>query len=336
MRAVGVGGAQADAGHGPGRMKLARRRMIGILAASALSCPIASKASSGATWRGRALGAEASITLADPGGRRAQAVISDCLQEIRRLESIFSLFKRDSSIVRLNREGRLDAAPSEMVELLNLARRLSALSGGAFDVTVQPLWQAYARGGDCRRHADALLYLVDWRGIHVDGRTVKLARPDMAITLNGIAQGYVTDRVADRLRAHGFERVLVHMGEYRGLGRRADGAPWWIGIGHPDGAGLIDQLSLDDQAVATSSPAGTPLDCAGGGATHLLDPISGRPLSHWRSVSVVADRAVIADGLSTAIAVAEPDLAQSLLDEGGGQRAFLLANDGRHLTLQSH
>src|SRR5690606_33904156 len=122
---------------------------------------------------------------------------------IARLERIFSLYRADSDLCRLNRDGRHDAPPLELVELLSLAASVSAASGGAFDVTVQPLWLRYAEhfaavdADPAGPALDDLLALVDWRGVSVDAGRVALARPGMAITLNGIAQGYITDRVAD-------------------------------------------------------------------------------------------------------------------------------------------
>ncbi|MGI9490154.1 MAG: FAD:protein FMN transferase [Geminicoccaceae bacterium] len=317
-------------------MKLARRRFIGIAAASVLSGPAAGGAAFDVRWQGQALGAEANIVLAHHDRRRADAVLSACQEEIRRLENIFSLFRRDSAIVRLNQDGRLDGAPAALIELLGIARHFSELSDGAFDITVQPLWQAFSRGGNCPERVKAALELVDWRQVHVDGRAISFGRPNMAITLNGIAQGYITDRVTAMLRVHGFDRVLVNMGEYRGLGRRADGRPWRVGIGRPDGRGLFDNIALENRAIATSSPLGTSLGCEGNAlAHHLFNPKTGRPATGWRSVSVIADRAAIADGLSTTIAVAEPSHAERLLKEGGGRRAILLSADGQRIDIQS-
>jgi len=132
----------------------------------------------------------------------------------------------------------------------------------------------------------------------------------MAITLNGIAQGYITDRIIDCLQEAGFQHVLVQMGEFFARGRRADGRLWRVGIGHPSEDGFLERTTLDNQAIATSSPVGTPLSCDDGSiAHHLFDPRSGKPGAHWQSVSVIAGRAVVADGLSTAIAVFTPDRA---------------------------
>jgi thiamine biosynthesis lipoprotein len=311
-------------------MRLSRRRTLGILAATALPLPAEAKAAGGVLWRGQALGAEASIRLRHGDRELAETALLACRREIRRLEKIFSLYRRDSAITLLNRYGRLAPAPPELIELLQVATSLSRISDGAFDVTVQPLWQAYVGGGS----VSAALALVDWRGLHIEGREVRFAKPEMAITLNGIAQGYMTDQIADGLRRQGFDNVLVHLGEYRGLGGREDGDPWRIGLADPFGSGVFEELDLRDQAIATSSPDGTVLASDDqGDIGHLLDPRTGKPARHWQSVSVIAKRAVIADGLSTAIATAPPDAAADLLNEGGGERAILLGADGQRLKL---
>lgn len=131
-------------------MMVSRRRMIGILAATMLPLPGTAGVASGVRWQGQALGADASMALAHADENHAQMALETCHIELKRLERIFSLFQQNSAISRLNREGRLADAPAELIELLGIAERLSAISDGAFDITVQPLWQAFSRGGDCR------------------------------------------------------------------------------------------------------------------------------------------------------------------------------------------
>ena len=120
----------------------------------------------------------------------------------------------------------------------------------------------------------------------------------MALTLNGIAQGYIADRVAGLLRARGLVDVLVDTGEIKALGRRADGTPWRAGIAMPDGTPVARRM-LSGRALATSAPMATLLDAARG-AGHILDPRTGEPAARWRLASVSAPRAALADALSTA------------------------------------
>jgi FAD:protein FMN transferase len=95
-------------------------------------------------WRGVALGARAAIRLAHPDPGEGRELLRRCVAEIERLERIFSLYRPDSALCRLNGAGSLDLPPFELVEVLSLAAEVSRASDGVFDVTVQPLWQRLA------------------------------------------------------------------------------------------------------------------------------------------------------------------------------------------------
>src|SRR5262249_12903088 len=126
-----------------------------------------------------------------------------------RLERIFALYRDDSELARLNRDGRLDDPSFDLLAVLSLGLRLSGLTSGAFDTTVQPLWDLYAGHffrsptprpeGPDPKAIERARALVDWRAVDLGTRRIAL-RPGMGVTLNGIAQGYVTDRVIDILR----------------------------------------------------------------------------------------------------------------------------------------
>ncbi|MGY6273307.1 FAD:protein FMN transferase [Achromobacter denitrificans] len=131
-------------------MNPTRRRFIGIAAAaSALAlAPFPARralASIAPTvWRGVALGADAELRLYHPDAQVAQRLIEQSLQELRRLEGIFSLYRDDSALALLNREGSLDNPPADLLRLLSVSQRYGRLTGGTFDPTVQPLWKLYA------------------------------------------------------------------------------------------------------------------------------------------------------------------------------------------------
>lgn len=295
---------------------ISRRRFIAISAALAGACATGSKATRARaaetyTWRGVALGANASLTLQHGDETAARSAIAACLAEVARLETIFSLHRADSSIVALNANGRLDDAPADLRRLLADALRLSGETNGAFDPTVQPLWQCYADhfsagtgnpGGPALEKITEARNLIGWRDVAISGGSIVLARPGMAITLNGMAQGYITDRVGDLLRTMGFSNVLVNMGEQLALGPKWDGEAWQVQISPPhSGEQPLATLSVTHGAVATSSYTGLSFDAAGR-FSHIIDSASGRPAQTWNSVTVLAPSAARADGLSTAIA----------------------------------
>ena len=296
-----------------------RRRFIAIAAAAA-GLPFAAVGARAETahmhrWSGIALGAAAEIVLHDPDAARARWLIARCVAEIDRLEDVFSLYRPESAVSRLNRAGRLTAPPLELVALLAEARFFSERTGGAFDITVQSLWRLYAAhfarpgahaSGPGEADRARVRALVGYTAIAIDGPEVRFARPGMAVTLNGIAQGYITDRVAALLRDAGMTRVLLDIGECRALGRHPDGRPWRVGLRRAAQPETVARtVALADRAVATSAGIASPFEPSGR-HHHLFDPASGRPARMAGQVSVIAPSATMADALSTALAVSPP------------------------------
>jgi FAD:protein FMN transferase len=229
-------------------VNISRRRMIRISAAAAglalvpLKRPARSDVACLVTWRGMALGALASMCVHHTGRAEAERSIKRALAEVRRLERIFSLYREDSVLVALNRRGALETPPPELVELLTTCRNYAELTDGAFDPTVQPLWRLFAEhfsraeadpGGPSQAALDEALDLVGHQHLILDRNRVVFARRGMGLTLNGIAQGYITDRVVDLLGADGIGRSLVDMGETRALGAHPDGRAWTVAITDP-------------------------------------------------------------------------------------------------------
>jgi thiamine biosynthesis lipoprotein len=126
----------------------------------------------------------------------------------------------------------------------------------------------------------------------------------MQLTLNGIAQGFITDHISDILKDAGYQHVLVELGETRAIGSHPEQRPWRIGIKDAnDPSTLHDLADLDNQALATSGSYGTRFS-SDGNFHHLLDPYTGRPGTQWKSLSVIAPTATQADALSTGLSFA--------------------------------
>jgi thiamine biosynthesis lipoprotein len=321
-------------------VRFGRRRLLIAATAGGLALLAGDARATRATtwrWQGSALGAESTMLLAHPDRAAAGQAIAACCAEIARLERIFSLYRTDSALSLLNRQGRLDDPPLELVALLAFAARVSAATGGAFDVTVQPLWDLYAGhfadpaadpAGPSEAALAATLARVDWRAVELDPARIGFRRPGMAVTLNGVAQGYITDRVADLLRDRGFANVLVELGEVRALGRRPDSEPWRAGIADPnDPSAVLLELPLLEAALATSGGYGTWFDPAHR-HHHLLDPATGRSAIHHAAVSVMTTRAMVADALSTALTILPASAARRPLAAFGPATAYLFALDG--------
>jgi len=288
-------------------------------------------------WQGTALGAKASLLLHHPDKKEAARIVSACVAEVSRLENIFSLYREGSALVQLNQKGFLDYPPLELVQALADCRRISDICGGAFDVSVQPLWQLYAGHfskadpdpeGPSAQDIEAARNLVDYRHILINPDRIELAKPGMAITLNGFAQGYITDRVADLLRAEGLKNVLVDMGETRALDEHPDARPWRVGIRDPkDNQGTVRTLQVENQATATSGGYGQTFH-SNSSLHHLFNPQTGSASQLYASVTVKASLAATADALSTALSCLPSEKVADCLKQAGAEAAYILHHDG--------
>lgn len=261
---------------------ITRRRFLSIAGAVGLGYGHPIHAAETA-WHGYALGAEASIKLRGPQ-KLARSTMADIGATLRRTEALFSLYSPTSAVSRLNQTGILANPDPEFVALLQLCHALYHATEGAFDPTVQSLWHAHATGGDI----EAAQTFVGWDRVRVTSEKITLA-PGQALTLNGIAQGWATDQIAAVLRRAGYEEALVDIGEIAAIG-----GPWRVGIASGGGA-MLERVTLRDRAIATSSPDAMTI----GGVPHILNPAD-TSQSKWSTVTVEAESAAIADGLSTA------------------------------------
>ena len=332
----------------PARHPVGRRRFLRISAASAGLLAAGRMATASqpevSTWRGMAFGHLASIELRHVDRARVSRVLPVVLAEIERLESIMSLYRPDSALVRLNRQGHLGAAPADLVAVLSRARTLGDLTQGRFDVSVQPLWQLYAEHFAASRPDPAGPSLdlvrrrignVDYRALEIEPSAIRLGRRGMAVTLNGIAQGYITDLIIDLLKNEGFDHALADLGEIRALGRATGERSWRAVVKNPvfeRTAGL--EIDLDGQALATSGSYGFRFDAAGR-FHHLFDPHSGGCPQRYASVSVLARDATTADALATACNLMPLQSIQDLLRAAGATRSVIIMPDGTVRTIEA-
>lgn len=302
-----------------------RRRFLAISAAMLSVAPAFAMERS--RWRGRALGADVEITLRGPKAQAADA-LKAARAELARMEGLFSLYDPHTALGQLNARGRLEKPDTDFLEILRLVDRVHHMTGGVFDPTIQPLWRLLAdtAGRPPKEALQAARNCIGWEKVSADPRRVRFAKPGMALTLNGIAQGFATDRVSETLVRAGFADTLVNIGEFR-----AGAGPWQIGIADP-ALGLVATRPLDGRALASSSPAALPL--GEGGPDHIIDPAAPYRRPRWSTVSVEAKTASLADGLSTAFVFqSETKIRMLTASEDDLYRALLVAADGQMLEI---
>ena len=325
-----------------------RRRAIRIVAAAAgLPLMIAAVRASAPParmcyWQGEVLDAASELTLWHSDAALCRRVIRRMEAEIARYERIFSLYRPDSEISRLNAAGQLRQPSPELRALIEESQRFSVLSDGAFDISVQPLWRLYEAHfwshseivpDILARAREVARARVDFRRIETGAGRIAFLREGMGITLNSIAQGFISDAITDMLRNEGFESAVVDLGEYNVIGRGPDGHPWRIGIQDALAANAVGRvIELDDTALAVSGGYGTTFEPTGR-FHHIFDPHTGASANKLADAAVIGPRAGAANALAVAICVAGEERARALLAACPKTRAVITRPDGTSVAI---
>ena len=281
----------------------------------------------------RALGTKVSVTIIGLDRAAARRAARSAFAELEQIESLLSIYRADSQVSRLNRDGVIRDADPHLLAVLSAASDMSRRSDGAFDITVQPLWQVHADAEKQGRvpdaaEVDAARARVNWRALEQAGGRVRLTGNGMAITLNGIAQGYAADRVRAVLKPHGVARALVDVGELAPVGRKSATEPWTCGIQHPrEPDAYVSLARLDGRCLATSGDYATTFS-ADRRHHHIFDPATGYSPPEFSSVSVVAPTATEADALSTAVFVLGLEKGAELVRASRDADALFVRKDG--------
>lgn len=314
-------------------------RILGAVAAvplGALGLGLLRDAPPPVQWRGEVLGAVSGMTLWHANPRVAERAIARMRIEIDRLEDIFSLYRPNSEISRLNRNGTIEGPSADIVAIFDQSRRIAEASKGAFDPTIQPLWHLHSavQAGSNpldRARLDRALALVDYRALSTSARAIRFAKPGMAASLNGIAQGYITDRITEILGNEGFENAMIELGESRALGTAPDGHPFEVALVNPLGPSSVDRtVALANRSLSVSAGYGTVF---ADGRHHIFDPHTGESAHRLLQVAVISAKATAADALSTAIYVSGEASAAGLLAAYPGSTAILSRTDGTTIQI---
>jgi len=273
-------------------------------------------------WRERALigfGTTLWIKAAHENSDQLEQALAAAVQVIRSIERQMSLFDPESDLSRLNRIGTLRKPDTDLLAVLKIAEHIARQSQGAFDASMQPLWEIWSKAAlqksqPSSNEIQRARKLVNWRAVQVTPDAVNLQIAGMGVSLNGIAQGYATDRVRATLQAHDIQHAMIDAGETALLGNAPNEKPWSLsiesaatlknsGIKNTLQAALNQQdasapiIISDGRAMATSSDAHTTFS-QDHRYHHILNPHTGYSPSQWSSVTVLASSCVVADALT--------------------------------------
>lgn len=298
-----------------------------------------------------AMGTFVSISALARSRERAEEAIGRAFEEMDRLVKLLNRFDGASAVTYLNQQGRLRGAPPEVSTVIQRSLHYHELCGGAFDISVKPLIDLFQRdlggatpGEPGRRELAEALELVDSRNIEMAGRAIDFKKPGMGITLDGIAKGYIVDRVADVLSKHRVRDFLINAGgDIRAAGTKERKQPWTVAVQDPAKSGNFpDVVHLRDACVATSGSYEIYFDRERL-FHHLVSSRTGRSPDLNTSVSIIAPSTMAADALATSVFVMDPHEAVGfveslprceclIIDRSGRQRRSSGWRSARHLN----
>ena len=267
------------------------------------------------------------VRLALDDERAARSLAQLAIDEVRRIEAKYSRYQPDSVVSQISAQAGLDwvECDGETLALLDFADQLFKKSAGLFDITSGVLRRAWNFRQPTLPSADVLrevCALIDWRSVQRDGRRIRLPRTGMELDFGGFGKEYAADRAAQVLMAQGVCNGYVNLaGDIHVMGPQGSvqgqEQPWLIGIQDPrDSDKLVASIPIASGALATSGDYERFFELDGRRYCHILNPKSGQPVNHWRSVSVLAPSAIVAGSYST-VAMLQQAEGLAFLEEAG-------------------
>ncbi len=254
-------------------------------------------------WKGEVLNGPARVEIHSSDKSKNKHLISKIKKKLIQYENVFNLQNENSEISILNRNKFIDNPSKHLIDVVNKSLYMAEKTNGLFDLTVQPLWNLYYDHfiikGNSSGPEEELVFktkkLVNYNNVQLKNNNISLIG-NSSITLNGIAQGWITDEITKILKENGIQNTLIDLGEMYALGKFNNLRSWNILLSNTNYSKVIN---LTNKALATSAGNGTSFEPTNK-YHHIFNPKTGHSSNNFKSVSVLAEKAWISDALSTA------------------------------------
>lgn len=299
---------------------------------------------------GKTMGTTYHITVVDaPKGTTEDGLLDRIETVLADVNGKLSNWDPNSEVSLFNAAQSTDAVTisASFAQVLSVANDIHALSDGKFDVTLAPLIELWGFGpqkpGEPIPSDEDIAAALETVGqstlLELNGTSLRKARPDVTVNLSAIAKGFGVDQIAEALKTDGIDRFLVEIGgDLVTSGLNADDEPWTIGIERPDaGSRTVEEIvSLSGKGMATSGDYRNYFEEDGLRYSHIIDPTTGRPITHrTASVTVIADDAMTADAMATALLVVGRETAFAIAEKAGIAVLAIERVEGQFNTITS-
>lgn len=285
-----------------------------------------------------AMGTFVSMTAIHPSRDEAEQVIGEAFEEIDRLNLLLTRFEDASPVTELNTIGKIEYMPKEVSELVGRSLYYNKATGGAFDITVKPLIDLYKESFShdkqpTEAEISAVLNNIGSEKMRFHGKGVEFIKPEMGITLDGIAKGFIVDQASELLQRKGVANHLINAGgDIRTSGTAAKGRAWTVAIQDPaKSKDYPDVIQLGNGAIATSGNYEVFYDKEKL-FHHIVDAKTGLSPQASASVTVTASTVMDADALSTSVFVMEPESGIKFINSQMDCECLVITTDGKMKT----
>lgn len=287
------------------------------------------------------IGSPFELTVVAKDSVQANLYFQTSIEEVKRIERLISEWKSETEISKVNAQAGISPVKvsKEVFDLVERAIKISKVSNGAFDITfasMEKLWQF-----DKKEHVSLPspeivtnnVKNVGYKFIEMnpENLTIFLINPKTKIGLGGIGQGYIADKISEKLKALGCTSAIVNVsGDVFAWGKKPDQKPWQIAITNPlNPSKIIGYFPLDNSAVETSGNYEKYFTHNQKRYAHIIDPRTGYPVQDIVSVSVFAKTTELSDALATAVFVLGVTDGLALLNQLDGIEGIIIDDQGK-------
>jgi thiamine biosynthesis lipoprotein len=271
------------------------------------------------------MGSAFELIIRDTDKDRAEALLREGRNEIKRLENLLTEFDQNSctSLLNANAGVRSVQVDTEVYQLIQRCIGLSNLTQGAFDISVGPLKKLYNFKNENFEFPEksAVKKAVSLVGVQqislLEDNYIYLKKKGMHLSFAAIGKGYAADKVKkmwlERGVAHG---VINASGDLSVIGKKSNDRPWQIGIANPDATReMLCYLPIENASIATSGDYEQFFMRGGNRFAHTIDPRTGKPISGIKSVTVISPGAELCDALATAVFVMGVEIGMHFINQ---------------------
>lgn len=290
------------------------------------------------------IGSPFELTVVATDSTQANLYFEASVQEVKRIELLISEWKPETEVSKVNDQAGISAVKvsKEVFDLVERALKISKISEGAFDLTfasMEKLWQF-----DKKEHASLPspeivsnnVKNVGYPFIQMDkkNQTIYITNPKTKIGLGGIGQGYIADKISEKLKGMGCTSAVVNVsGDVYAWGKKPDQKPWQVAITNPmNTQKIIGYFPLENSAVETSGNYEKYFTYNQKRYAHIIDPRTGYPVQDIVSVSVFAKTTELSDALATAVFVLGVTDGLALLNQLDGIEGIIIDDQGKIYT----